>query len=238
MYMYHAPCGEAPRPDPSFPESDGTIGAWGYDFRTEALVDPGTVDLMSYCGPAWIGDFHFTNASRYRPGRENDAVMASRPAPARSLLIVGGVDRNGVPHLEPAFVIDASPSLPEAGGEYLLSGLTADGAELFAHDFAMPTVADGDGVRPSRSCCRYGPGGRTFWTGSTLSGPDGSFTLDTGTDRPSAIVRDSRTGQVRATLGDLPPEVRTAADDARLASRPGLEVLFSCGIPDAAVWRR
>ncbi len=238
MYMYHAPCGDPPNTDPSFPEPDGTTGAWGYDFRTEALVDPGTLDLMSYCDPTWISDFHFTNALRYRPGRENDALMAGRPAPARSLLIVGGVDRHGVPHLEPVFVIDAAPSLPRGGGDHRLVGATAEGAELFALDFPMPEVADGDGSSSFAFVLPVRPGWADLLDRIILSGPDGSFTLDTGTDRPAAIVRDPRTGQVRAILGDLPPEVRTPADAARLASRPGLEVLFSRGIPDAAAWRR
>ena len=238
MYMYHAPCGDAPNTDPSFPEPDGTTGVWGYDFRTEALVGPGTFDLMSYCEPKWISDFHFTNALRYRPGRENDALMASRAAPARSLLIVGGVDRSGVPHLDPVFVIAASPSLPPAGGDHRRVGATADGAELFAFDFAMPEVADGDGSSSFAFVVPVQPGWGDILDRITLSGPGGFLTLDTGTDRPAAIVRDPRTGQVRAILSDLPPEMRTPADAARLAFGPGLEVLFSRGIPDAAAWRR
>ena len=41
--------------------------AWGYDFRDGGgLVHPSRPDLMSYCWPQWVGDYHFTNALRYR----------------------------------------------------------------------------------------------------------------------------------------------------------------------------
>ena len=68
MSLYHAPCGAAGGPDPSFPYPDGSIGAWGYDSRDGGrLVHPRQGrDLMSYCSPRWISDYSFTNALRYR----------------------------------------------------------------------------------------------------------------------------------------------------------------------------
>ncbi len=54
-----------------------------------------------------------------------------------------------------------------------------------------------------------------------------------------AILLDSRTRRVRGILRDLPGALRTRADDAAaIAPRPGVEVLFSRGIPDAEAWRR
>ena len=64
--LHHAPCGGAGGPDPSFPEPDGSIGAWGYDFRRGRLVAPARHDLMSYCEPPWVSDYYFTNALRFR----------------------------------------------------------------------------------------------------------------------------------------------------------------------------
>ena len=67
MSLWHAPCGDPSGPDPSYPYSDGSIGAWGYDFRDGGrLVNPSTPDLMSYCHPRWISDYDFTNALRFR----------------------------------------------------------------------------------------------------------------------------------------------------------------------------
>ena len=77
LSLRHAPCGT--RGDPSFPYPDGSIGAWGYDFRDGGrLVRHSTRDLMSYCDPQWISDYHFTNALRFRL---SDADSVGLPAP-------------------------------------------------------------------------------------------------------------------------------------------------------------
>ena len=59
-----------------------------------------------------------------------------------------------------------------------------------------------------------------------------------GSAPPMAILRDPRTGQVRAILRDLPagPLAHSAAED--LAPEPGLEVMVSSGLPDVSAWRR
>ena len=73
----------------------------------------------------------------------------------------------------------------------------------------------------------------------TLSGPGGSATLDADTDLPLTILRDPRSGRVRAILRDVPePDMEQADPAAALGAGPGLEVLFSRGIPDSAAWGR
>ena len=52
-----------------------------------------------------------------------------------------------------------------------------------------------------------------------------------------AILRNPLTGQVRGFLSDLPQAAQAAMGAARRAAGPGMEVLFSRGIPDAAAWR-
>ena len=118
LSLYHAPCGNPLLKDPSFPQSNGSIGAWGYDFREDGrLVPPSQPDLMSYCRPPWISDYHFTNALGYRlhtaAGGEMSSLVAVAP---RALLLWGGVDAGGAPFLEPAFVVDAPASLPQSSG--------------------------------------------------------------------------------------------------------------------------
>ena len=81
------------------------------------------------------------------------------------------------------------------------------------------------------------------WVGNlasiTLSGPDGTVTLDQNTNRPMAILRDPSRGQVRGILQDLPGSSRSPADAAAaLSIDPSLEVLFSRGIPNPSTWRR
>ena len=50
-----------------------------------------------------------------------------------------------------------------------------------------------------------------------------------------AILRDPASGQVRGFFSELPQDVGTAAAAAAaIDAEPGLRVLFSRGIPDAA----
>ena len=238
--LAHTPCGGAGNPDPAFPNADGTIGAWGYDFRTGNLVPPSWFDLMGYCDPDldWVSDYHFTKALHFRLFDERPPLMASLTAQeAESLLLWGGADANGELYLNPAFVLDAPTVLPDAAGEHRITGRTADGDELFSLDFGVPETADGDGSASFAFVLPVQPG----WAGNlasiTLSGPGGSATLDGDTDLPMTILLDPVTGQVRAILRDLPQAAAAAALTPQ-AGLDSLEVLFSRGIPDGVAWRR
>ena len=241
--LRHAPCGGAGGPDPSFPYPDGSIGAWGYDFRDGGrLVRPSTAELMSYCGPPdWTSDYHFTNALRFRLSEADSVALRAPPlasTAAGSLLLWGGIGSDAVPYLEPAFVVDAPASLPRSGGDYRLVGRSGDGSELFSLAFAMPEVADGDGSSSFAFVLPVQPG----WEGSlatiTLDGPGGSVTLDSETDLPMAILRNPRNGQVRGILRDPPPDNQVAAAAAPGGAGSSVEVLFSRGVPGAQAWRR
>ena len=238
MSLYHAPCGVS-EPAFSFPYPDGSIGRWGYDFRDGGvLVEPSTADMMSYCEPQWISDYNFTNALRYRLQDEGGANTTNVAARATSLLLWGGEDADGELYLNPAFVVDAPPMLPDAAGEHRIVGRTADGDELFSLGFAMPETADGDGRSSFVFALPVEPG----WAGNvasiTLSGPGGSAALDSDTDLSMAILLDPGTGQVRGILRDLPQADAGAAALAPQAGPDSLDVLFSRGIPDAAAWNR
>ena len=147
MDLSHAPCGRSVALiDLGFPYPDGSIGAWGYDFRDGGrLVSPGRPDLMSYCGPEWVSDYHFTNALRYRLVDEVPPAAVAAANVTRGLLLWGGIDADTVPYLEPAFVVDAPPAPPASAGAYTVTGRTVGGAELFSLSFAMVETADGDG---------------------------------------------------------------------------------------------
>ena len=232
--LYHAPCGGAGGPDRYYPYGEGNIGAWGYDFRTGDLVPPGQPDLMSYCDPSWISDYQFTNALRYRLETESGSILvvAAAPpaAPARTLLLWGGLDSEGAPHLRPAFFIDALPTLPQASGPYSLTGEDPSGAELFSLSFAMAEFTDTEDDRAGFSFALP-----VTWTRElasiTLRGPRGSASLDRDTDDPVTILRDPATGQIRGIL-DGPSPAATAPGPAA-APGQGFEVLFSRGIPSS-----
>ena len=109
--------------------------------------------------------------------------------------------------------------------------MDAVGGELFSLRFDMPEVADGDGSSVFAFALPADPGWAEALASVTLSGPGGSVALDGDGDRPTAIVRDPRTGEVRAILRD---RARAQA----LAATLNAEVLLSRGIPDAEAWRR
>ena len=235
LNLRHAPCPGTPGTDPSYPYPGGAIGAWGYDFEGVRLLPPFSGDLMGYgCSPSWISDYHFGNALRYRLFDESRPTTAG----SRSLLLWGGVNAEGEPHLQPAFVVDSPALLPDSAGEHRITGHTADGLQLFSFSFAMPATADGDGSSSFAFVLPAQPG----WDGSlasvTLTGPGGSTTLDPDSNQPMAIFRNPRTGQVRGILRDPPPETRTAADAMGRVAGGGLEMMFSRGIPGVDAWRR
>ena len=139
MSLSHAPC-SATGADPWYPGGTGRIGAWGFDFRDGGrLVPPDRPDIMGYCDPHWIGDYHFHNALRFRLRTEplEAAPGGAAGGDVRTLLLWGGVSEEGVPYLEPAFVLDAPPSPPRRGGDYRILGRNPSGEELFALRFDM-----------------------------------------------------------------------------------------------------
>ena len=236
MSVLHAPCGNPQSVDQRYPHTYGSIGVWGYDFHSGTLVPPETFDLMGYCRPLWVSDFHFRFMISYRASQEQ-GTQAAVAAPVQSVLLWGGANASGVPHLQPLLVVDAPPQLPSVGGEYRLMGSDADGGELFALSFDMMETADTDGSSSFAFLLPVEPGWDDALASVTLVGPDGSATLDRESDMPMAVLRDPRTGQVRAFLRGERAEAAAAGAVPQRFGR-GLEVLFTRGIPEAAAWQR
>ena len=248
MSLRHAPCGGASGPDPAFPTSDGTIGAWGFDSSDSSLVAPDTPDLMSYCRPRWIGDFSFSKAFGHRL-REEDGTAARTANRMRTILLWGRVDAGGVPVLEPAFVVDAPPTHPRSAGPYTLTGTSVEGEVLFSLRFDTQEVADGDG----ESGFAFALPASSAWADRlakvVLTAPGGTATLGGAGGPPTALLRDPRTGQVRGILRDVASLVGGRAGLAGAAVDPvsissilrdatHLEIVVSRGLPPADQWRR
>ena len=226
LNLRHAPCGGPGGPDPLFPDRSGRIGSWGYDRARGRLLSPYATDLMSYCRGGWISDYHVSNSLRHRL----DAETATSAEKTWSVLVWGGTNADGKPFLEPAFMVDAIPTLPPPGDEFRLRGRTA-GGDAFSFTFDMPYIPD---VEDERSSFVFAV--PVTWTDPltsiSLAGGDESVALDRTSNSPMTILRDPVTGQVRAMLRQ--PE--TAAMGA--IGEQGLEVLFSRGIPEAGDQRR
>ena len=238
FWLQHAPCGRPAGADGQYPHSGGRIGAWGYDFRDGTLVDPDMFfDLMTYCQENdWISDYSFTKAFEYRA--PSQAARASH-AVEQVLVVRGGVAAGRL-DIQPAFVLDAPPTLPERAGRYRLVGSDPQGEELFALRFDMQEVADPEAE---------GDAGFTFaipvkaeWAEAlaaiTLTGPEGFATLarDDPASAAATLVLDATTRRIQAILHGS-PEQTVAAGQALVAS-PGTVTLFSRGIPGPEEWRR
>jgi len=232
LNLRHAPCGN-PRPanpDPNFPHDGARIGNWGYDARRNVLQDPDRYrDVMSYCGPQWISDYFFEKAIEYRRSRGYHE-RRDPSAAVRTILLWGGLDEDGAPFLDPAFVMEARPGLPASSGAYALTGQNEAGQVLFSFSFDMPEVADAPGKASSFAFTLPVQDG---WAGAlasvTLAGPGGLVTMDGDTDRPMTIARARKDGPIRAFWDGH-------RNDS--AARPGWVLLRSSGIPGREEWER
>ena len=235
LNLFHAPCGGAAGPDPFFPYEDGSIGTSGFDILSGSLVGSDTWDLMSYCDPQWISDYSFTRALNHRMALGPVFAAAPLAAASRGLLLWGGLDETGELSLEPAFVVDASPVLPQEDGPYTLAGEGEDGSVLFTLSFAISEYADAEGgsfafILPVRE----------DWSGSleriSLTGPEGFDAIDGEGDQFVALMRDSVTGEVRGILRDWPDPTDPSTAGRRIPPEPGMEIVVSGGVPDPDSW--
>lgn len=255
MSLRHAPCGDPSNIELEYPYLDGSVGSWGYDFLTGALVSPTRPDMMSYCGPEWISDYSFNKALRYRETLEPEragtsaaALVAEDVSAAnrQALLLWGGMGADSVPILEPAFVVRAPMSMPREDGPFDLFGLTADRDTLFSLSFAMPETADGDG----ESAFAFVLPTQNSWAAALdrilLTGPGGSDTVgrESGSagqeplGRASVLLVDGATGRVRGFLRGAAMGASTVPGATMRLPEPGLEAVVSQGVPDSTAWRR
>ena len=194
LSLAHAPCGGAAGVDPMFPYNGGHTGGWGYDFEQQQLVRPGTYDLMSYCSPAWISDYHYGKSLLFQVTRASfvSSQRMRRRADEPVLAVWGMIDSEGTPSLLPALYLDGAPSVISQGDYYRLIGWTEDETVAFDYSFEPEQIADGE-----QSFVHFLP---VTWSGDldriSIQGPGGFSELDAETDQPlSVIIRD---GQVRS----------------------------------------
>jgi hypothetical protein len=222
LSLRHAPCGSVASSDPNYPHSGGSTGVWGYDFRGGSgfgwLVSPKMYkDLMGYCTPRWVSDYHFKKALNFRLEDEGTGIS---PAP-RTVLLLWGSAGGGELLLEPVFALDAPPVLPTEEGPYRLDGYDVDGNQRFSMSFAPTEVALGGGH--FAFAVPVEPDWAELLDSVVLSGPEGVVTVDRSTRLGRmTLVTDGDTGRIRAILRDGATPSPVAA---------GSEVLYSEGLP-------
>ena len=228
LSLRHAPCGGALGSDPAYPYDDGSIGAWGYDHRGDSLIGKDRAkDLMTYCDPYWVSDYHFEEAHRYRT-RQAMWHGEARRQTGPSLLVWGTRSVSGELSMDPALLVEGRSLLPEARGDYTLTGLDEARRELFSISFDMDEPADAEeGTGIFVFLLPVEPGWEAL-ASLVLAGPgDAVVTLDGDAEATMTLIRDSRSGQVRAIRGDFAE---------RPSPPPGHVVRWSRGVPDSEEW--
>lgn len=219
----HIGCGGPANPDMAYPYATTSMGTYGYDLTLSQLLSPSVyVDLMSYCTPLFISDYTYRAVLDYRATHPGSTIS---PAPQTSLLIWGRIGPDGVV-LEPAFEIDAPPSLPTRPGPYRLQATDGAGRDVFnlsfegegldhlpERQFAFVVPLSPTGARPA--ALRLFANGRETMlqspieaaapvdpttavaTASLRAGNGSGSILEWDAGRyPMALVRDPVTGQV------------------------------------------
>ena len=128
--------------DPNYPYPEGNIGVSGMDVARGTAKDASsTFDVMSYCIPRWTSDYTYRAVLEYRSSSASGSATP-QPNPRSSVqpvLIVWGRIRNGIPVVEPAFLVHARPQLPTKEGAFRVQGTDTTGMPIF--DFSFDAVA-------------------------------------------------------------------------------------------------
>lgn len=231
MSLAHAPCGGAGGADPKFPYKDGSTGVWGYNPAGGGIVDPDQYkDLMGYCNPSWVSDYSFEKAldfrirTELRPGGADPGGVdpVDVRGPTEQTLLLRGRAVGGALVLEPAFLVETHPVLPDGDGAYRLEGFGSGGRVVFSFGFtptplefgggdflfAVPYDAESDGVLER----------------VVLTGPEGEFALGPSSTSPMAIITNRANGQVRAILRNWNGGLNLLHENT--------EIMVSDGLPD------
>jgi Peptidase M66 len=139
----HAPCPGMPDFDANYPFKDGNLGTWGFDPRSNSLMDPSKhYDLMSYCGPDWVSSYMYDRVQTFIEKTPSTASFTANAS--GDLLLISGSINAGVVSLEPIQRISGTASTPTAG-PYRLLLKTASGTHQVSFEVHHITHEDGTG---------------------------------------------------------------------------------------------
>ena len=226
MRLRHAPCGGPSGPDQNYPYSGGFIGKWGYDPRGASglgeLKDPGVIkDLMSYCSPEWISDYHFQKSLAFRMNEGPSSRQSDRSQPSEDVLILWGGSDDGVLTLEPAIHMNAPAVLPDGDGPYQIEGFNANGGSLFSLNFSLTETEYIDGGH-FYFALPFDAGAADELDRIQLLGPEGQVELGGAVPGPNlAVITNRQTGRIQSIIREW---------DETLPVSPEVDVLVTDGV--------
>jgi hypothetical protein len=198
----HTPCGNPGNLDPDYPYANARLGVFGLDVATATLKDPEqNADLMAYCNPRWISDYTYNAVLAFRQA-EAGTMMASTGNMEASLVVWGRIE-NGRAVLEPSYVAETRPHLPEAPGPHTLELLDGTGARLYTLSFTASEVADIEGEHRHFAFAiplRLLPLDRVRSLRLSGGGAAPAFRVSTGAVPAAAAVAVRRVGAERARV--------------------------------------
>jgi hypothetical protein len=144
-HVNSAACGANPSgPDPNYPYANGLIGNVGVDVYQHLLASATeTKDLMSYCWPKWISDYHYLKIFNVLKASNRQSI-APRQLQA-GWLISGLIKPDGTGQLYNAEFMDAAAVVQEPGeGLYQVELYDSSGGIQFRYNFNPSEVASED----------------------------------------------------------------------------------------------
>jgi len=143
--LQHASCGNPASVDPDYPYTDGTIGHVGLDiFKNSLVSDNQYYDLMSYCFPAWISDYHYDKIFDVLSSAQTQRIQRRDVAQTESdgWLITGRIHPDGTGELYSAEPIVSSAIVQEGGlGSYQVDLIDLAGDPQFSYRFDPIKIA-------------------------------------------------------------------------------------------------
>ena len=125
----HTNCGGPDSPDLTFPYAGGTIGQYGWNPTTGALIAPTATDVMGYCSNQWTSDWTWTKVMTQRASAGMTAAATMFGGKQEGLLVWGRIV-NGKVILEPSFRVNSRPTPANYSGSHRVQALDARGNTL------------------------------------------------------------------------------------------------------------
>lgn len=247
----HAPCGGAGGPDPFFPFPDCRLGGAAYDLAAGNALDYREYhDIMGYRSPKWVSAYTY-KALVAASLADRAAAAALQPLAVQDCLVVSGTLQNGAVSLDPAVELQDYPDTVPAG-DWTLQFLDAQGnvlqalpfepqeapdtGDVFSFYFSVPyppalkaalaSIQVVQGASPQiRARLSATPSARARAAREPVAVPwtRGRIHVDWDPSAyPMALVRDPRTGSIRATSTTGEAEFESDATELELLLSDGL----------------